>query len=117
MKNIITLLLSFFIATTLSAEENKNISESESINEITIYVQGKVIDKTTGESLVGAKIHLKGTNYKAYTDFEGNFSFENVKPGEYTIESNYISYKKNTIEKQKIDLLSNQFNVKLEPVQ
>ena len=116
MKTFFTLLISFFTVISVTALEDKNTTDSESNDEVAILIKGNVSDKETGESLVGVKVQLKGTDFKAYTDLEGNFTFENVKPGEYTIESNYISYKKKIIENQKIDLLTNQFNVKLEPL-
>jgi TonB dependent receptor/CarboxypepD_reg-like domain/TonB-dependent Receptor Plug Domain len=76
-----------FILITISATAQKAV------------IAGKVIDKTTGESLIGVTIMatdaanaVKG----AVTDYDGNYSFE-VVPGIYTITVNYTSYQKQTI--------------------
>jgi hypothetical protein len=57
---------------------------------------GSIADENSGESLVGVEVKLEGTDLKTYTDFDGNFSFKNVKPGEYKLVTNYISYQKKT---------------------
>ena len=82
----------------------------------TVMITGNVADEMTGELLVGVEVKLKGTDKKAYTDFDGNFYFEDVTPGEYNIVASYISYEKNEIEKKTIDIFSNEVNVKLKPV-
>ena len=61
-----------------------------------MVLNGTVADENSGEALVGVEIKIEGTDLKTYTDFDGNFSFENVKPGEYKLVTNYISYQKNT---------------------
>jgi hypothetical protein len=61
-------------------------------------LSGKVIDKKTGESLVGALISIKGTDIKIYSDLEGNFNISNIEPGSYSLEINYISYAKTEIQ-------------------
>jgi uncharacterized membrane protein len=55
-------------------------------------VSGKVVDKNTGECLAGASVIVKGTNIRAYTDLDGNFSISNLEPGTYDLEISYISY-------------------------
>lgn len=54
-------------------------------------IRGKVYDKTTGESLIGAAIVLDGTDYFAGTDLDGAYEIM-VEPGTYTIKATYISY-------------------------
>jgi outer membrane receptor for ferrienterochelin and colicin len=53
--------------------------------------------KSTKESLVGVTIWLKnpatGKNVGASSDIEGNFVFQNVAPGKYTLSSSYVGYK------------------------
>ena len=51
---------------------------------------------------------------KTYTDFDGKFSFRNLKPGEYNIVASYISYEKNTIELPIEDKENNLISIKLE---
>lgn len=55
-------------------------------------ISGQVIDQKTGESLAGVLVQLEGTDLKTYTDFEGNFSFENIAPGNYAVNVSMISY-------------------------
>ncbi|TAJ12057.1 carboxypeptidase-like regulatory domain-containing protein [Marinilabiliaceae bacterium JC017] len=71
-------------------------------------ITGMVMDHKTGESLAGVAIALEGTNLTTYTDFDGKFSFENVKPGDYKISTTYVSYKKN--ESKKIRLNKNEMH-------
>ena len=59
----------------------------------TVSLSGQVMDMLTGEALAGVKIMVEETNEISYTDFDGNFSFEGLIPGEYKISTNLISYK------------------------
>ena len=61
-------------------------------------IAGKVIDKTTGESLIGVAVravNAAGEARGASSDFDGNYTFE-VTPDKYTITVNYPSYQKLT---------------------
>jgi hypothetical protein len=97
MKNSI---ISFLTALILIA--SSTITYSNVITDPTIttndkaVITGKVIDKITGESLAGALVEIKGTNIKVYTDLEGNYTINNIDPGMYSIEINYISYSSKT---------------------
>ena len=51
-----------------------------------------VSDKVSGEYLTGVKVRLKGSDIVEYTDFDGQFSFNNLKPGKYTVDVEFISY-------------------------
>ncbi len=95
--------------------DNKEHKPAEADKPTTVTITGKVADELTGELLVGVEVKLKGTDKKVYTDFDGNFFFEDITPGEYSITASYISYEKNTTEKT-IDIFSSQLNVKLKPV-
>jgi len=64
---------------------------------------GKVTDKETGESLVGANILIlskwvDGKEIKldyimgAATDFEGEFYILNIQPGLYSVKASYVGY-------------------------
>ncbi len=55
-------------------------------------IEGLVIDKKTGETLVGAQIILEGTTTGTVTDFDGHFKIGGIKPGTYNIKVSYISY-------------------------
>lgn len=62
-------------------------------------VAGRVIDKATGETLIGASIVLLQNGNQVTgttTDFDGNYTLE-AASGIYTVESSYVSYAKQTI--------------------
>ena len=56
-------------------------------------LKGVVIDKNSKETLIGAVISIEGTDVKAVTDVSGNFSFEGLKDGTYTLYIKYVGYK------------------------
>lgn len=79
---------------------------------LTTNVSGTVVDKNTGEALAGVKVVLDEINETAYTNFEGNFEFKNVKIGSYTINAELISYKDKSV---KVDLdKSNDLKIEVE---
>ena len=80
----------------------------------TISLSGKVIDFNSGEVLTGVEVTLEGTDIKAYTDFDGNFEIEEVKPGNYNIIASYISYDKSLIENFKANVENNEVDIKLQ---
>jgi hypothetical protein len=87
-------------STVLAMAANK---ESKSENTPTTSAQvtqlyGEVIDKNTNESLVGVKVTLDGTDKVAYTDFDGKYSFNDLKQGTYKLTASYISYENSTVE-------------------
>jgi hypothetical protein len=55
-------------------------------------ITGTVLDASTAEPIIGANIIEKGTVNGTITDFDGNFSLSNVKPGQY-LQISYIGYK------------------------
>lgn len=63
-----------------------------------VTVTGSVVDMKTGEALTGVEIMVEGTETKVYSDFDGNFTISNVKPGDYNIVASFISYKKSLVE-------------------
>ena len=56
-------------------------------------LKGVVIDKNSKETLIGAVISIEGTDVKAVTDVNGNFSFDGLKDGTYTLYIKYVGYK------------------------
>ena len=55
-------------------------------------INGSVMDAVTGETLVGVEVKLEGTDLKTYTDFDGQFTFDKVNVGDYTVNAKLISY-------------------------
>lgn len=113
MKVLFTLLFVFSLIFTAAADGKNDVDNAP--KPLTVTVNGNVTDAVTGETLVGVKVELEGTSKKVYTDFDGNFSFEDVAPGEYNISASYISYEKGKIEKQKVDVFSSELKVALKP--
>src|SRR5690606_6767218 len=57
-------------------------------------ISGKVVDKTTGEALIGALVEVRQHDAQitgAATDFDGNYSIP-LDPGTYELVINYLSY-------------------------
>ena len=103
-------VVSFAKSNNDTRTETKTTSESVA----TIKLTGIVTDKTSNEALVGVEVKLEGTNQKAYTDFDGKFSFRDLKPGEYNIVASYISYQKNIIENLNVKRSNDLVLIKLE---
>ncbi|MCK4688688.1 MAG: TonB-dependent receptor [Candidatus Marinimicrobia bacterium] len=57
-------------------------------------VQGRVVDKTTGEGIVGANVIVEGTTLGAATDIDGNFAIIDVPAGTIKIVVSVIGYAK-----------------------
>lgn len=112
MKKLLIATIAIFFAFAGYAEEKKGNTIADAESEATTVLTGTVADSGSGELLTGVEIKLEGTNLKTYTDFDGNFSFR-VKPGEYKIVANYISYQKSA-QKLKVGNNENKVNLKLE---
>jgi len=95
--------------------EDKNTETSEAAPATSILT-GTVVDQITGEALTGVKISIEGTNQVVYTDFDGNFSFQSVKPGQYNLKVDYISYKANSLQEVKVNGVANSIKIALNTV-
>lgn len=59
-------------------------------------LSGTVTDKKAKEELVSATVQLlsaAGESRYTSTDLKGNFRFENLRPGNYTLQVTYVGYK------------------------
>ncbi|NQX96630.1 MAG: carboxypeptidase-like regulatory domain-containing protein [Flavobacteriales bacterium] len=83
MRTIALVIALFSLTTVFAANNNEDKLKSFSIS-------GKVVDNN--ESLTGVKILLDGKETVIYTDFDGNFTLENVLAGEHTISFSLITY-------------------------
>jgi len=102
IKNIRFLVLAFFLAVPVFnyAQVGK--------------IAGKVIDRATGEPLIGANIVIQGTSLGAATDVDGNYIILNVTPGSYTIKARYIGYQEEVIQGNRISVnLTSEINFSL----
>lgn len=114
MKKILFGIMALLLTIAVSAKENETKTTSATDNAASIVLAGTISDANSGESLVGVEVKIEGTDLKTYTDFDGNFTFNNVKPGEYKVVANYISYKpvSKTLE---ANAKNNELELKLQP--
>ena len=71
-------------------------------------VSGTVVD-AAGEAVIGASVMVKGTSTGTITDFDGNFTLQNV-PEKASLVISYVGYRNQTIAVAG----KNQLNVTLE---
>jgi iron complex outermembrane receptor protein len=55
-------------------------------------VRGTVTDAKTNQALAGASVSLAQASKVVITDELGHFTFENVSPGKYAIQTTYVGY-------------------------
>lgn len=63
-----------------------------------ISIKGKIADKASKEALIGANVQIKGTNFGAVTDIEGNFEIKADVKLPVTLEVTYVGYATQIIE-------------------
>ena len=61
-------------------------------------IRGKVADAKTGEVLIGASVFIPGTTNGTITDFDGNYSLNNVPAGPVALTISYVSYQTQVFE-------------------
>jgi len=83
MRTVALVIALFSLTTVFAGNNNGDRLKSFSIS-------GKVVD--SNESLTGVKILLDGKETVLYTDFDGNFTIDNVLAGEHTISFSLITY-------------------------
>jgi outer membrane receptor protein involved in Fe transport len=88
MKKIGLVIISFIFLTATSFAQKGTL-------------RGKIIDKGTGETLIGATIMVEGTTNGTISDFDGNYSLT-LNPGTYKIRVSFVSYEKKLFEDIKI---------------
>ena len=78
-------------------------------------IVGKIIDKKSGEPIIGATVIIQGTKSGASTDFEGEYIINNVLPGTYILTTSSLGFKSSIIKNVivKIDLTTT-IDIKLE---
>lgn len=111
MKKSIVLLV-LFVASLSFAQAGNPVKSEKSVDS-QIVLKGKVIDKKTGEALVGAVINVGNSEYKTYTDLDGNFEIKNVKEGNYNIVVSYISYTDSLLEQALVKSTANSLEIEL----
>ena len=61
-------------------------------------LNGRVVDKATGEALVGANVLVVNTNLGAAADIDGKFTIHNIPAGKVTLKISYIGYNAATVD-------------------
>ena len=79
-RRLLTSLLSIFIAAAASGAPKGRL------------VEGRVLEAKTEAPVVGAAVRIGDDYLWTTTDIDGNFTFENVQPGEYVLEASCLGY-------------------------
>lgn len=91
--NKLYIFLFILIANQLLAQ-NYQSSEKTSQNYV---LKGKIIDKVSGSPLEYATVSLNNSSKEmvggTVTDFDGNFEFSKLKPGNYNLEVSFLGFK------------------------
>lgn len=102
MKKLSILLMGIMMLTSITAmsTENKKDSSIDAAEAAPIMmstITGKVVDSNTGEALAGVTVAIEGTDLVAFTDFDGNFQFSNLKLQSAKLCASFISYEKASV--------------------
>ncbi|RYF81828.1 MAG: carboxypeptidase-like regulatory domain-containing protein, partial [Chitinophagaceae bacterium] len=79
LKGILTVCVMLLLANNLFAQATGAIT-------------GKIIDKKTGETIIGAAVKIAGTTKGIATDVDGRYALSGLTPGTYILEISYIGY-------------------------
>ena len=110
------LLAGYNLQTIASRDDNDDKNDTNTT--MTTSLKGQVVDEDTGEALTGVKLKIKGEDVSSYTDFEGNFKLQDLKPGKYNIETSFISYKDKVCETISLELnQKNEMIIKMKSVE
>ncbi len=61
-------------------------------------IEGKLVDKEfNNEPLAFANVEIKGTGTIAYSDMDGLYTIDNLKPGKYELVYSFVGYKTNAM--------------------
>lgn len=112
MKKVTFIALSLIFLSGISSAFTLKSNEGDAM---TVSLTGKVVDQTNQEALAGALIRIEGTDFEAYTDFDGNFTIKGIVPDSYKLQCSMISYT-DLEEEIKIDQTSGEMVLSLQNV-
>ena len=78
-------------------KSNGEVTEEEAGN-----LTGMVSDKTDEMPIAGATVKLTGTDYKTETDSDGEYLFDSLPAGTYTVEVSILDYVSAQLKDQKV---------------
>lgn len=94
MKTLSKILIALLIAISINAQADNGNEVKADANtatpSLTLSINGQVVDKVTGEALVGVAVKVNGETI--YTDFDGNFQTTISNQKALHIIANLISY-------------------------
>lgn len=67
-------------------------AEADPVDEIQATITGTVVDASSGEALEGVEVTLAENDQSATSDSEGNFAFEELEAGTYTLSASADGY-------------------------
>ena len=67
-------------------------------------IAGVVSDAASNEPLVGANVLIRGTNFGAATDLDGNFYILNIPPGTYEVTASMVGYQTVTLTEVRVHI-------------
>jgi protocatechuate 3,4-dioxygenase beta subunit len=115
MKSTVLSIIFFALLGIVYADnEGTSSTKAPAESNLTLTLTGQVVDFSSGEALTGVEVQLEGTDIKTYTDFDGNFEFDNVVPGKYNIIASYISYEKSLVENFEATKQNEEIDIKLQ---
>ena len=65
---------------------------------ITGKIAGKIVDKETGEPLIGVNVIVKGTSLGSATDIDGYYAILYLPPGKHTVIASMVGYAAVTVD-------------------
>lgn len=116
MKTIRYLLLSVLVS--LASITLFAVNGTEGTNgTVTVSLTGTILDKVTKEALPGVAIQVVNSDVKIYSDPDGTFSLNGLKPGAFKLKVTCISYKEKVISVDVDSSGKNTLSVQLESVE
>ncbi|MCX6216699.1 TonB-dependent receptor [Spirosoma sp.] len=62
------------------------------VNALAGTIRGRVVDATTGQTVIGATVQIDNTNFASVSGLDGSFIIKNIPVGSYRIRISYVSY-------------------------
>jgi len=105
MYRILTLIIALLVVVMIPAVV---------FSQTTGKIRGTVVDRESGEPLVGAAVSIDGTTFGAATDVNGVYIILAVPVGNYSLTARYIGYNETKISDVRVLAgLSTELNLKL----
>ena len=89
-------MLAWGVLPGLAVPETNDAAVSLAVTQQNVTLKGTVVDKKTGEPIIGANVIVKGTTNGVITDLDGNYTLQ--APAGSLLEISYIGYQSVEIE-------------------